>query len=81
MGQFGVHVDGVYPDVETGQVYTVLYDIQKRKRVREYRFDDASIGNGGVAFDPLTQGSTTVEASIPGFITTGNGTRSVTVGP
>ena len=38
-------------DVETGQVYTVLYDIQKRKRVREYRFSDASIGNGGVAFD------------------------------
>ncbi|MBT3481204.1 MAG: hypothetical protein HN457_07245 [Opitutales bacterium] len=38
-------------DVDTGQVYTVLYDVQKRKRVREYRFDDASIGNGGVAFD------------------------------
>jgi hypothetical protein len=41
-------------DVETGQVYTVLYDIQKRKRVREYRFHDASIGNGGVAFDGST---------------------------
>lgn len=38
-------------DVETGQVFTVLYDIQQRKRVREYRYDDASIGNGGVAFD------------------------------
>lgn len=38
-------------DVKTGQVYTVLYDIQQRKRIREYRFDDASIGNGGVAFD------------------------------
>ncbi|MEM7474134.1 MAG: hypothetical protein AAF483_04020 [Planctomycetota bacterium] len=38
-------------DVKTGQVYTVLYDIQQRKRIREYRFDDASIGNGGVAYD------------------------------
>ncbi|MDB4474799.1 hypothetical protein N9023_07305 [Opitutaceae bacterium] len=38
-------------DVATGQVFTVLYDIRQRKRIREYRFDDASIGNGGVAFD------------------------------
>lgn len=38
-------------DVDTGSVFTVLYDIQKRKRIREYRFDDTPIGNGGVAFD------------------------------
>ena len=36
-------------DVRTGRVFTVLYDIEKRKRVREYRFADTPIGNGGVA--------------------------------
>ncbi|MHC4742542.1 MAG: hypothetical protein ACYS8Z_11560 [Planctomycetota bacterium] len=38
-------------DVETGKVFTVLHDIEKKKRVREYRFDDTPIGNGGVAAD------------------------------
>lgn len=38
-------------DVDTGEVYTVIYDIEKRRRVREYRFDDTPIGNGGVAAD------------------------------
>jgi hypothetical protein len=41
-----------------------------------------NVVNGGVAFDPLTAGSTTVSASIPGFITTTNvngGTRNITV--
>jgi len=38
-------------DVKTGKVFTVLYDIEKRKRVREYRFDDTPIANGGVAAD------------------------------
>ena len=38
-------------DVDSGKVYTVLYDIEKRRRVREYRFDDTPIGNGGVAAD------------------------------
>ena len=38
-------------DVETGKVFTVLYDIEKKKRVREYRFDDTPMGNGGVAAD------------------------------
>ena len=38
-------------DVETGKVYTVIYDIEKKKRVREFRFDDTPIGNGGVAAD------------------------------
>ena len=36
-------------DVKTGKVFTVLYDIEKKKRVHEYRFDDTPIGNGGVA--------------------------------
>jgi len=35
-------------DLETGKVFTVLYDIHKKRRVREYRYDDAPIGNGGV---------------------------------
>jgi len=32
-----------------GRVFTVLYDIGQRKRVREYKFADTPIGNGGVA--------------------------------
>jgi hypothetical protein len=38
-------------DVKTGKVFTVLYDLEKRKRVHEYRYDDSPIGNGGVAAD------------------------------
>lgn len=38
-------------DVETGEVFTVIYDIDKKKRVREFRYDDTPIGNGGVAAD------------------------------
>lgn len=38
-------------DVETGKVFTVIYDIKKKKRVREFRFDETPIGNGGVAAD------------------------------
>ena len=36
-------------DVATGKVFTVLYDIEKNERVREYRYDDTPIGNSGVA--------------------------------
>ncbi len=36
-------------DLETGKVFTVLYDIKEKKRVREYKYDDTPIGNGGVA--------------------------------
>lgn len=36
-------------DPDTGLVFTVLYDIKKRKRIREYRFRNESIANGGVA--------------------------------
>ncbi len=38
-------------DVETGEVFTVIYDIEQKKRVREYRYKDTHIGNGGVAAD------------------------------
>ncbi len=36
-------------DPETGSVFTVLYDVRKRKRVKEYRFGTESIANGGMA--------------------------------
>lgn len=35
-------------DPQTQQVFTVLYDIEHRRRVREYRFDDVPVANGGV---------------------------------
>ena len=38
-------------DINTGKVFTVLYDIEKKNRVQEYKFDDTPIGNGGVAAD------------------------------
>src|SRR5210317_1132964 len=38
-------------DINTGHVYVVLYDIEKRKRIREYRYNDTPMGNGGVAAD------------------------------
>lgn len=38
-------------DPETGKVFCVLYDIAKGSRIREYRYEDAPVGNGGVAFD------------------------------
>ena len=36
-------------DRKTGKVFCVLYDIEKGKRIREYRFKDTPVGNGGVA--------------------------------
>ncbi|GMW02120.1 MAG: hypothetical protein AMXMBFR84_32560 [Candidatus Hydrogenedentota bacterium] len=39
-------------DAESGKVFTVLYDISgglPGRRVKEYRFDDAPVGNSGVA--------------------------------
>jgi hypothetical protein len=38
-------------DIKTGKVFTVLYDIEKKARVREYKFDDTPVGNSGVAAD------------------------------
>jgi hypothetical protein len=36
-------------DPATGKVFTVLFDIKQRKRIKEYRFDDTPVGNGGVS--------------------------------
>lgn len=38
-------------DTDSGKVFTVLYDIEKKQRVREYRYQDTPIGNSGVAAD------------------------------
>ena len=38
-------------DTKTGNVFTVLYDILEKRRVREYRFPKTPIGNAGVAVD------------------------------
>ena len=38
-------------DPKTGKVFCVLYDISEGRRVREYRFEDTPVGNGGIAFD------------------------------
>lgn len=38
-------------DPETGKVFCVLYDLSEGRRVREYRFDDGPVGNGGVSPD------------------------------
>jgi hypothetical protein len=35
-------------DPATGKVFTVLYDVKLRKRLREYRFEGTPVGNGGV---------------------------------
>ena len=36
-------------DPKSGKVFTVLYDLKTKRRLREYRFKDTPIGNGGVA--------------------------------
>jgi len=36
-------------DPASGHVFTVLYDVDRRRRVREYRYADTPIGNGGVS--------------------------------
>jgi hypothetical protein len=36
-------------DPATGKVFAVLYDIESRRRLREYKFDDTPIGNSGVS--------------------------------
>ena len=38
-------------DPNTGKVFTVLYDIVEKKRVKEYRFDATPAANGGVRQD------------------------------
>ena len=36
-------------DAGTGKVFAVLYDLEARRRAREYRFDATPVGNSGVA--------------------------------
>lgn len=36
-------------DLATQHVYTVLYDIEEGRRIREYRFNDVPVANGGVS--------------------------------
>jgi hypothetical protein len=38
-------------DPKSGKVFTALYDIVDRKRVREYRFDTRPVANGGIKQD------------------------------
>jgi hypothetical protein len=38
-------------DRRTGKVFTVLYDIAARKRIREFRFDEMPVASGGVKQD------------------------------
>ena len=38
-------------DPKTGKVFTALYDIVDRKRVKEFRFDATPAANGGVKQD------------------------------
>jgi hypothetical protein len=35
-------------DPKTGKVFTALYDIVEKRRVKEFRFDDTPVANGGV---------------------------------
>ena len=35
-------------DVESGKIFTVLFDMDKMARIREYRYDDTPIANAGV---------------------------------
>jgi hypothetical protein len=35
-------------DPKTGKVFTALYDVIQRKRIREFKFDAAPVANGGV---------------------------------
>lgn len=36
-------------DPETNRIFTVLYDTERRKRIREYRFAEVPVANGGVS--------------------------------
>jgi hypothetical protein len=38
-------------DPETGKVFTAIFDIVDNERVREYRFEEAPVANGGVKQD------------------------------
>ncbi len=58
--------------VATGQMGTVTLSEGQSS-------SPGSVASGGIAFAPLTTGTTTVNATIPGFIATDAATRNVTV--
>ncbi|MEM7374252.1 MAG: hypothetical protein AAF587_37000 [Bacteroidota bacterium] len=35
-------------DPETNEIFCVLFDIEKNKRIKEYRYEDTPFGNGGI---------------------------------
>jgi hypothetical protein len=36
-------------DTTNNHIFAVLYDIEKRKRIKEYRYEDTPVGNSGIA--------------------------------
>ena len=38
-------------DPQTGKVFTALYDVAEGRRIREYRFPDTPVANGGMSLD------------------------------
>jgi hypothetical protein len=67
-------VASLLTSTQTGDTVTVLI-------VEGNYQSPTAVATGGVAFKPLTEGTTTVTATIPGFITTTYGTQTVTVNP
>ena len=61
-------------DIKTGKVFTVLYDIEKKKRIRQYKFDDTPVGNGGVRigmgenFTLAVDGGTSAETGLQVYV-------------
>ncbi len=57
---------------ETNHVFTVLYDIEQRRRVREYYFPETPVGNGGVSprgnyFAAINYGRMARERPVTGY--------------
>jgi hypothetical protein len=36
-------------DLKTGACFTVLFDVEENRRIREYRYSDSPVANGGIA--------------------------------
>jgi hypothetical protein len=58
----------------TGQLVTVNIDVGQSR-------SPSTVNTGGVAFDPLAAGTTTVSVAAPGFTTLPGGSELVTVNP
>ncbi len=69
------------PNIGAGQLVTLAGGAHSRTvtlPANQY-YSPTTVATGGVAFDPLAAGSTLVEATIPGFITTDAGRVTVQV--